>query len=194
MTRRKKTGLAVKLAATAALGSLALTGAADAQLKAIKTATNITPSERKQGDEAHPQLMADLMLFLTGPGFGVQVGAGVELPTQDDDRPLRLLQGGRVGVEIGLIFHQNREAAGGRAPPHPGTGAQQTSFIAVSDLGHSACLPDSRDTAMGPLPSPFHGASARSIFGGRIVTFAKKAHKCAAERAGRSFQCRCWSN
>ena len=49
MTGKTKNGLAIKLAASAALGSLAFTGVADAQLKAIKTATSISPAERKQG-------------------------------------------------------------------------------------------------------------------------------------------------
>ncbi|UKK86346.1 M48 family metalloprotease [Sphingopyxis sp. BSN-002] len=38
---------------------MALSGVADAQLKAIRTQTNITPAERKQGDEAHPQLLQE---------------------------------------------------------------------------------------------------------------------------------------
>ncbi|WP_422060198.1 M48 family metalloprotease [Sphingopyxis sp.] len=48
-----------RLAAALALGGIAFTGAADAQLKAIRTQTNITPAERKQGDEAHPQLVQE---------------------------------------------------------------------------------------------------------------------------------------
>ncbi|WP_428628352.1 M48 family metalloprotease [Sphingopyxis sp.] len=47
------------LAAALAIGGIAVTGAADAQLKAIKTATSISPAERKQGTDAHPQLMAE---------------------------------------------------------------------------------------------------------------------------------------
>ena len=81
MTRTKKKGLAIKLAATAALGSLAFTGVADAQLKAIKTATNISPSERKQGDEAHPQLMAEFGGAYNGPqaAYAVRVGQNIAL-------------------------------------------------------------------------------------------------------------------
>jgi len=81
MTRTKKKGLAIKLAATAALGSLAFTGVADAQLKAIKTATNISPSERKQGDEAHPQLMAEFGGVYNGPqaAYAVRVGQNIAL-------------------------------------------------------------------------------------------------------------------
>ncbi len=67
MTRQKNTGLAMKLAASAALGSLAFTGVAGAQLKAIRTASNITPAERKQGDEAHPQLLAEFGGLYAGP-------------------------------------------------------------------------------------------------------------------------------
>ncbi|KQZ77057.1 peptidase M48 Ste24p [Sphingopyxis sp. Root214] len=67
MTGKTKNGLAIKLAASAALGSLALTGAADAQLKAVKTATSISPAERKQGTDAHPQLMAEFGGAYNGP-------------------------------------------------------------------------------------------------------------------------------
>ncbi|MHA4835573.1 M48 family metalloprotease [Sphingopyxis sp. MSC1_008] len=67
MIRKTKNGLAIKLAASAALGSLAFTGVADAQLKAIKTATSISPAERKQGTDAHPQLMAEFGGSYNGP-------------------------------------------------------------------------------------------------------------------------------
>ncbi|AJA10113.1 peptidase M48, Ste24p [Sphingopyxis fribergensis] len=56
-----------KLAAVLALGGLAATGAADAQLKAIKTATSISSAERKQGTDAHPQLMAEFGGAYNGP-------------------------------------------------------------------------------------------------------------------------------
>jgi len=56
-----------KLAAVLAIGGLAATGAADAQLKAIKTATSISPAERKQGTDAHPQLMAEFGGAYNGP-------------------------------------------------------------------------------------------------------------------------------
>ncbi len=52
-----KTGM--RLAAVLAMGGIAMTGAADAQLKVIKTQTNISPAERKQGDEAHPALLQE---------------------------------------------------------------------------------------------------------------------------------------
>lgn len=55
------------LAAVLAMGGIAVTGAADAQLKAIKTATSISPSERKQGTDAHPQLMAEFGGAYAGP-------------------------------------------------------------------------------------------------------------------------------
>ena len=56
-----------KLAAVLAMGGLAATGAADAQLKAIKTATSISPADRKQGTDAHPQLMAEFGGAYNGP-------------------------------------------------------------------------------------------------------------------------------
>lgn len=62
MTRKTGSRLAMVLAA-----SVMLTGVADAQLKAIRTQTNITPAERKQGDEAHPQLVAELGGAYNGP-------------------------------------------------------------------------------------------------------------------------------
>lgn len=67
MTRKTKQSLAMRLAASAALGSLAFTGVADAQLKAIQTATNISANDRKQGSEAHPQLMAEFGGAYSGP-------------------------------------------------------------------------------------------------------------------------------
>ena len=55
------------LAAVLAMGGIAVTGAADAQLKAIRTATSISPAERKQGTDAHPQLMAEFGGAYSGP-------------------------------------------------------------------------------------------------------------------------------
>ncbi|WP_152998803.1 M48 family metalloprotease [Sphingopyxis sp. H115] len=55
------------LAAALAMGGVAITGAADAQLKAIKTQTNISAAERKQGDEAHPQLLEEFGGAYSGP-------------------------------------------------------------------------------------------------------------------------------
>ena len=63
MMRKTKHTLAALLTATALLTSCA----ADAQLKAIKTQTNITAAERKQGDEAHPQLMEEFGGAYAGP-------------------------------------------------------------------------------------------------------------------------------
>ena len=54
-------------AAVLAISGIAVTGAADAQLKAIKTATSISPAERKQGTDAHPQLMAEFGGAYSGP-------------------------------------------------------------------------------------------------------------------------------
>lgn len=67
MTRWTTKGAATALAATAALSSLAVTGVADAQLKAIKTATSISAADRKQGSDAHPQLMAEFGGAYSGP-------------------------------------------------------------------------------------------------------------------------------
>lgn len=47
--------------------TVALTGVADAQLKVIKTQTSITAAERKQGDEAHPQLLQEFGGAYSGP-------------------------------------------------------------------------------------------------------------------------------
>src|SRR3546814_17971508 len=41
------------------VGGIAVAVAAYAQRKAIKTQTNISPAERRQGDEAHPQLLQE---------------------------------------------------------------------------------------------------------------------------------------
>ena len=62
MRRKTATRLAIMLAA-----SVTLTGVADAQLKAIRTQTNITAAERKQGDEAHPQLLQEFGGAYAGP-------------------------------------------------------------------------------------------------------------------------------
>lgn len=49
------------------------------KLKAIKTATSISPAERKQGDEYHPQLMAEFGGAYTGPqaAYVTRVGQGI---------------------------------------------------------------------------------------------------------------------
>ncbi|WP_082657530.1 MULTISPECIES: M48 family metalloprotease [unclassified Sphingopyxis] len=62
MKRKTASRLGIMLAA-----SVALTGVADAQLKAIRTQTAITPAERKQGDEAHPQLLQEFGGAYAGP-------------------------------------------------------------------------------------------------------------------------------
>ena len=62
MKRKTASRLAIMLAA-----SVALTGVADAQLKAIRTQTAITPAERKQGDEAHPELLQEFGGAYAGP-------------------------------------------------------------------------------------------------------------------------------
>lgn len=76
MTRMIGKGVAT-LAAIAMLGS----AAADAQLKAIKTQTNISAAERKQGDEAHPQLMEEFGGAYSGPqaAYVNRVGQNIAL-------------------------------------------------------------------------------------------------------------------
>ncbi|PKP97711.1 MAG: peptidase M48 Ste24p [Alphaproteobacteria bacterium HGW-Alphaproteobacteria-13] len=75
--RKTKYTLAAMVAATALLGSCA----ADAQLKAIKTQTNISAAERKQGDEAHPQLMEEFGGAYAGPqaAYVNRVGQNIAL-------------------------------------------------------------------------------------------------------------------
>lgn len=63
MKRMTKAGLGAMLAATALVGG----GAAEAQLKAIKTQTSITPAERQQGDKAHPELLQEFGGAYAGP-------------------------------------------------------------------------------------------------------------------------------
>lgn len=69
MTWKTKKGLAVKLMASAVLGSVAFVGVAGAKTKtkAIQTATSISASDRKQGNDAHPQLMAEFGGAYSGP-------------------------------------------------------------------------------------------------------------------------------
>ena len=52
------TAIAAVLAGCAAAGG-GMNGTADARTKPIQTATGISPAERKQGDEAHPQLLQE---------------------------------------------------------------------------------------------------------------------------------------
>lgn len=71
-------------AIAAAVGAVAPTLPASAQsvkLKQIKTATSIAPAERKQGDEAHPQLMAEFGGAYTGPqaAYVTRVGQNIAL-------------------------------------------------------------------------------------------------------------------
>lgn len=61
MTRKTMTAMAFLFAASAVAGA----GGADA--KAIKTATSISPTERKQGQDAHPQLMEEFGGAYRGP-------------------------------------------------------------------------------------------------------------------------------
>ncbi|MBA4747401.1 MAG: M48 family metalloprotease [Sphingopyxis sp.] len=66
----------------AAIGTVTPSQPAVAQsvkLKKIKTATAISPAERKQGDEFHPQLMAEFGGAYTGPqaAYVTRVGQGI---------------------------------------------------------------------------------------------------------------------
>ena len=80
-----------KIAAALAIGGVAVTGAADAQLQAIKTATSISPAERKQGTDAHPQLMAEFGGAYNGPqaayvnrvGQNIAVQSGLSRSSSD---------------------------------------------------------------------------------------------------------------
>ena len=79
MARNKRMKAALLFAAASAM---VLTGAAQAQLKAIRTATNITPAERKQGDEAHPQLMAEFGGAYSGSQAGYVNRIGQNIAVQ----------------------------------------------------------------------------------------------------------------
>ena len=61
------TAIAAVLAGCAAAGGGGMNGTADARTKPVKTATSISPAERKQGDEAHPQLLQEFGGAYTGP-------------------------------------------------------------------------------------------------------------------------------
>jgi predicted Zn-dependent protease len=83
MKRRIQGSLAL-LGSAVALGALLLapqTAAQAVKLKPIKTATTISAAERKQGDEAHPQLMAEFGSAYTGPqaAYVTRVGQNIAL-------------------------------------------------------------------------------------------------------------------
>lgn len=67
MTRKTMTALAILLAAGVMAGSGGFDAPADAKTKAIKTATSISPADRKQGQDAHPQLMEEFGGAYAGP-------------------------------------------------------------------------------------------------------------------------------
>jgi predicted Zn-dependent protease len=67
MTRKTVTALAMMLVAGAVAGSGGFDAPADAKTKAISTATSISASDRKQGQDAHPQLMEEFGGAYTGP-------------------------------------------------------------------------------------------------------------------------------
>ena len=60
------TAIAAVLAGCAAAGG-GMNGTADARTKPVQTATSISPAERKQGDEAHPQLLQEFGGTYNGP-------------------------------------------------------------------------------------------------------------------------------
>ena len=115
-----------KLAAVLAMGGVAVTGVADAQLKAIRTATSISPAERKQGPDAHPQLMAEGGGAYSGPqaayvnriGQNIAVQSGLSRSPSDFtvtllNSPVNnafAIPGGYVDVTRQLMALMNDEA------------------------------------------------------------------------------------
>ncbi|WP_447761140.1 M48 family metalloprotease [Sphingopyxis panaciterrae] len=67
MTRKTMTALAITLAAGMVIGSSGVGAPADAKTKTIRTATSISASDRKQGQDAHPQLMEEFGGAYAGP-------------------------------------------------------------------------------------------------------------------------------
>lgn len=83
MTHRKYLSL-LMASVVVGLGTVAPSfdvAAQAAKLKPIKTATTISPAERKQGNEAHPQLMAEFGGAYTGPqaNYVTRVGQNIAL-------------------------------------------------------------------------------------------------------------------
>ena len=109
------------------------------------------------------QLMTDLRPAVSQRPLRVKPGAGIELPAQNQDRPLRLVQGRGQGVEIGLVLHQRRETMGRRRPPHARTRLDQTGFIRTI-WPHNPPMADSRDGLMRGLYSRGRAVADRSIF------------------------------
>lgn len=67
MSRKMMTALAITLAAGMTIGSGGIGVPADAKTKTIKTATSISASDRKQGQDAHPQLTEEFGGAYAGP-------------------------------------------------------------------------------------------------------------------------------
>ncbi|MDQ1153814.1 hypothetical protein [Brevundimonas sp. SORGH_AS_0993] len=95
--------------------------------------------------DQHPQLPSDLGLPVARPRLGVQMGARIELPAQDDDRPFRLLDRRGQGVEIGLVLHQYGESIRHGGAPQARARSQQAAFVR-SAVRHSVLLAASRSS------------------------------------------------
>ncbi|SNT00885.1 M48 family metalloprotease [Sphingopyxis indica] len=75
------TALAMALAGCAMAGS-GVSGPADARTKTIRTATSITPAERQQGAEAHPQLLQEFGGAYAGPQAAYVTRVGQTIAVQ----------------------------------------------------------------------------------------------------------------
>lgn len=75
------TALAMVLAGCAMAGS-GVSGPADARTKTIRTATSITPAERQQGAEAHPQLLQEFGGAYAGPQAAYVTRVGQTIAVQ----------------------------------------------------------------------------------------------------------------
>jgi predicted Zn-dependent protease len=73
--------LALALAGCAAAGG-SVSAPADAKTKAIKTASSISPAERKQGSDAHPQLMEEFGGGYSGPQVAYVTRIGQNIAVQ----------------------------------------------------------------------------------------------------------------
>lgn len=82
MGRMTTTALAVVLAGCAATGTGVLNDSAEAQTKTIRTATTISASDRKQGSEAHPQLIQEFGGTYNGPQAAYVARVGQNIAVQ----------------------------------------------------------------------------------------------------------------
>ena len=91
--------------------------------------------EFRPGLDHHPQQMADLGLFVAGPGLGVEPGPRVELPAQNHHRTPRLGQSRGQGFEIGAVLHEDRQPVRPLDPPAGLAGRQQGGCVQQRALG-----------------------------------------------------------